>query len=550
MPVEIRRLTLGTPPQREITRGPLKGQYAPQHQVILPGWDDIIHIIPEGMLTKVERSVLQQRRLAQLRNSPSPEVVRNFARIGQAIDDIQDAAVTLSVAGRLAVKLRGKSIPGVGAITTAADVINIMNIFYPTAAGKALAGAGDRIGAKLTGRRKYLVSKEIKRSLGLSQGESMSTYLRRLEETLKTGKVSLGIGEVLQILQTSDALFGVGVSLGPIFGALQDHFFGVLRGARYDLSGPLGLVSGSISASALAEMQANAPGSYDLYARRARDLAEQQGLAAPADPVGVARIIARNPVRVQVDFPGVLPLAEQLIGLRPGVIEEKIVQGLKPITDFVEPRLQVTVDMLRQGKEAAVGAALKVWNAGKWIAGVRHDLSWEDHLLAVVAQALAVQELSPLMQQSDWGSAAARDARQLEPDLPFCDSSHDHSRSAIEVATCLARGRGRESYSWLDQIPFPEAREFAEEVLIQSAGDFLHAAEGPGAKVAEDSGGAFRAIRMLHDYNLLPPYERSDAELEKFITSVLPLMPAFGEHLPAISVISDLYVRCFPGVES
>ena len=549
MPVEVRRFSLGTPPERVIARGPRAGQLAPRYEVILPGWSDVIHVASEATLTPEERSVDRQRRGASLSRSPTPEVVANFAKIGQAIDDIQDGLVTLSVAGRLAVKLRGRAIPGVGAITTAADALNFLNIFYPSATVGAAVGAAGRAGAVLSGRRRYLASKSVKRALGLNSSEHLSTYLRRLNETIKTGRVGFGLGEALQVLQTSDSLFGFGVSLGPIFGGLQDTFFGLLRGARFDLSGLLSLTGAGRTVADYQVMKDFAPGHYSMYEARARDLAEQQSLPVPRGPSEIAALLGRNPVRVQVDFPGLFPIADKILGAAPGTVERGIESALKPLVDYASPRVKVTLEMISAAKEATVGAAVKVWNSSKWLVGVRGDLTWGDHLILVVAQALAVQELSPLMQQIDWGFPAAADLAGEQESLPFCGRGCGHSRAPAAVAACLNRGPARFPLDWLDEISEPLAREFVELLLIQTGGDLLEALEGPTVKLVEDSGVGFRSLRLLHDYNLLPPYDRTDEEVFRFLMIVFGLVEAWGDSLPPLDVVSMAFTSSFPGVE-
>lgn len=549
MPVEVWRYSLGTPPTRIAQRGALAGQAVPRFEVILPGWSDIIHVSSDASLSPEERSVERQRRAASLSRSPSPEIVRDFSKIGTAIDDIQDGLVTLSVLGRVASKIVGRSIPGFGFIATAADALNVFNQLYPNAAVRSAVGAADRAGARLSGRKRYLASKSVKRALGLDASQSLGTYARRVEEALKTGKVGFGLGEALQVAQTSDQLFGVGLSLGPIFGAMQDSFFGLLRGARFDVSGVLGLGGASISSEALEQERLFAPGSFDLHYRRAAELAQQQGLPAPTSSPEVAKLLARNPVRVQIDFPGVLPALDLISGLAPGSFEAEAARISKPLVDFLNVGAKATLEGMGAAKRVTIAAAVKVWDSAKWLVGVRGDLTWQDHVVLMVAQSLAVQELAPLMQQFDWGAAVAGAIAGEQPLLPFCGRGCSHVRSAAAVAGCLAAGPARLPVDWLDEIPDRDARDFAEQTLIGLGGDLLEALEGPAVKVIEDSGPAFRAVRLAHEYNLLPPYERTDDEVFRFFDSLTCLIGDCPDSLPSLQTTTELYLQCFPGVE-
>ena len=71
-------------------------------EVRLPGWDDIIHLTPESSLPESERRARRAERMRLLRLSPTPDLVEHLSRIGQEIDSVQDALVTLSVLGRVA----------------------------------------------------------------------------------------------------------------------------------------------------------------------------------------------------------------------------------------------------------------------------------------------------------------------------------------------------------------------------------------------------------------------------------------------------------------
>ncbi len=548
MPVEVRRLDLGSGPTRTVTRGPLAGQEVPKYEVILPGWQDIIRVQPTASLTPAEAAIERQRRAARLNRSPTPEVLTNLSKIGQAVDDVQDAAVTLSLAGRILTKLSGKLIPGVGAISTVADVLNVVNIFYPKAAGQAVVGAATRAGGKLSGRKKYLASKEVKRALGLAPDASLSTYLRRLEETVKSGKVNVGLGELLQVGQTAEALTGYGIALGPIFGGIQDTVAGFWRGARFDFSGPLSLASQTAPVSSFEHMAQFAPGEYAMYRARAEDLARQQGLKLPVDPASVRKIIADNPVRVQVDWPGGFTFIDRYRNVPKGTTEANLTELLAPLERPLNVATQAGVDAVVAVKAATAKAATKTFDALKWLVGVRDDLSWDDHIEITCAQILAAQELLPFTAAADYSIPVAFHDREMQEPLPFCGDRCSHPRDAGSVANCLARGPGKFRFDWIDEAPTADARDFTAALIDRAAEVTLELVEGPQAQVRYDNGAAWRALWLLHEYNLLPPYDRDDSETFSFFDSLIALMNSSTDKNPSFEQVRLLYLSRFAGV--
>lgn len=548
MPVEVKRLDLGAPPTRTVTRGPLAGTEVPRFEVILPGWSDVIRVNSSSSLTPVEAAVERQRRTAQLKRSPTPEVLQNLAKVGQAVDDAQDALVTLSLAGRIATKLLGATIPGVGLISSAADVLNMLNVFYPKAAAGAVVGAVTRGGGKISGRKKYLGSKAVKRALGLAPDASLSTYLRRLNETVKTGKVNVGLGELLQVGQTAEALTGYGIALGPIFGGIQDTISGLVRGARFDVSGPLSLTGAGRTAESLEQMRAFSPGEYEMYKARAEGLARSQSLSAPTSAADVSRILRDNPIRVQVDFPGVIPAVDVLRGVAAGTTEGDVSPYLTPAADVINKGAVGALSAIAELKKNVVYSATRVLDAGKWLVGLRGDLSWSDHIELTCAQFLAMQELMPLLEQVDWSIPVVdRNAIAIEV-LPFCGEDHAHPRDSGSVSNCLARGPARLPFDWVDEAPSPEARQFSV-ALIDACAELVPVfLEGRDVSVVYDSGAFFRAARLMHEYDLLPPYERVDIEVLCYSDSLSKLIEASGGSSPAFEIVQRLYLHCFPGV--
>lgn len=195
-------------------------------RVNVPGFEDIIHI---GTLAKITDNEMAAHRAAQklkvpsplsseqLRTlavkkarfiralqSPTPSWVNNIASVAQALDNVEDGLVTLSVFGRLGSyatrKLWQREIPGVGWVMLGADILNFFNmISWATFA----ASGGKRKLEDLAERNPFHKKAKARRA----------TKLKRTWPAF---------GEALEIAQTCDQLFGYGLCLGGILGMLTD----------------------------------------------------------------------------------------------------------------------------------------------------------------------------------------------------------------------------------------------------------------------------------------------------------------------------------------
>lgn len=209
----------------------------------LPGWDDIIHIIPPPTITEEEMEehrrrsrkrepsnlsykqlqLLQKKRERYLRmkRSPTPEFVKCISKIMTDYDDLEDGLITAAVMGRLVVKLlprlMGRFVPAVGWCLLAADVINLFQImswlpFFGMSAKRCREGLTER------------------NPLGRTARLKRAKRIRRVKPTF---------GEVLEVAQTTDQLFGVGVCLGGIVGYVIDCASAVFKGLTQPLPRPL-----------------------------------------------------------------------------------------------------------------------------------------------------------------------------------------------------------------------------------------------------------------------------------------------------------------------
>lgn len=189
--------------------------------VQVPNWQDIFTFNNDLVFNDASRRQRAADYAEALRRSPVPPNLQEIGELLTVLDDLQDEAATLAVVLMIAEKLAGRAIPGVGWVATAADALNVIYAVANVGTGSGLPGK----------RSKRAAVEKAKQSSGGLAG--------RLEDLRRTGTLRLGLSDLLQGLQATDSVFGTGIQLGPIFGFLQDAFWGVVRGAEFRFRGPV-----------------------------------------------------------------------------------------------------------------------------------------------------------------------------------------------------------------------------------------------------------------------------------------------------------------------
>jgi hypothetical protein len=234
-------------------------QNAAQPKLVeIPGWSDVVHIRPRLDITAAQRSEYYQARRAGRAERLPPEVVREIERrrgradamqrsaqpefdrawgsVMTAIDNVQDFLAAVSVFGRIALSIAGRIglrfVPGLGPLILAADILSwamfLGTLAFPLwlnfcAGPRAALRAG--LGSAITA--------------GAFKGTSALLARGSASSLRWTGRPGLGvrgitglIGSALVIGQTTDSLFGYGLSLGPIVGATMGAAYGLEAIAR------------------------------------------------------------------------------------------------------------------------------------------------------------------------------------------------------------------------------------------------------------------------------------------------------------------------------
>ncbi|MGB7297336.1 MAG: hypothetical protein WBC70_17300 [Candidatus Aminicenantales bacterium] len=188
-------------PQPE-KRNPFPGE------IPLFDWYDVVHIYPESYLPKEEQTARKLRRLRRLERSPTPEIVQQIGAVMNWFDDIEDFLVTCGTLLRFIIpKIAPKFLPYVGLVFLLADIINLFQVWRLVMPSKTL------------GKTEQWKLKELNPFGTIARSRRQARLIRRVPV----------IGEWLEILQTTDNLFGIGISFGPLIGAFEDVLFGIIH---------------------------------------------------------------------------------------------------------------------------------------------------------------------------------------------------------------------------------------------------------------------------------------------------------------------------------
>lgn len=214
----------------------MKAEYIAKngYTITFPGLYDIIKIPIENPLTEQEEydwsrgffgefseqryyEIQQYKKkrkdkfLAML-GSPTPEVFRNAGMLMTAIDNAQDCLFTIGTLGILGMRFSPPQVASVlalptGTVLTAANALNVIQSLG----------------------RKGMPGKEAKRAWQKKTGIDPWTKKGRIKYAKHLMKTFPVKAAIIQGLQTTEEIFGVGLSLGPIVGLFEDAIAGPIR---------------------------------------------------------------------------------------------------------------------------------------------------------------------------------------------------------------------------------------------------------------------------------------------------------------------------------
>jgi hypothetical protein len=204
------------------------------YRITVPAFDDIFHTSIVSPPSKSELDLykakkkddLGKKRFEEIRRyqakkreaylrmiaSPSPEWAQNVGSALNFLDDLNDSLGTLAFlakfTARLVPRAIGKILMGpAGWALTAAEIVGFVgNLTYmPLSALQGKRALND-----MTSRNPLTKKAAVSRA-------------RKLRKTMPTK------GQIIEALQTTDGMFGYGISIGPLMGFAQDIAFGAYR---------------------------------------------------------------------------------------------------------------------------------------------------------------------------------------------------------------------------------------------------------------------------------------------------------------------------------
>jgi len=206
----------------------------------IPNPDDIIHLSPRPELPWEEvtsrRTGKKRWRLsrkldaaetlefirrrevrANIERSTVPEFVKSITDIMTTIDNIQDALLSVIIFARLGIRRLPRSL-------------------YRALVGGL--GIADGLQIIAFGGLDLTRIRSVKGRL-MKEGQALPFSKRwRQDAVERLSRIVPTIAELFQLLQTTDWLFGVGLSLGSILGFVLDLIFGLPRGAKIRFRDP------------------------------------------------------------------------------------------------------------------------------------------------------------------------------------------------------------------------------------------------------------------------------------------------------------------------
>jgi len=219
--------------------------------ITIPGWNQVIKLGPRlevapeqwAEFYKAQRqkrppnlpdNVLNEIAWMQLvreanRTSAQPAWSKNFGQIMTAIDNVQDFMSTLATLGRLALwagsRIGLRAIPGLGMVILASDLLNLMNFIGMIAMpAYGLLCDGPRA-ALAAGVPAAILKNALCREVWtMAKMNPFGRQARAARKLKALGKLP-GIGNLIEVAQTTDNLFGVGLSIGALYGMALEAVF-------------------------------------------------------------------------------------------------------------------------------------------------------------------------------------------------------------------------------------------------------------------------------------------------------------------------------------
>lgn len=166
---------------------------------------------------RVEKQRKKDRFVSMLQ-SPAPKILRSAGSVMVALDNAQDAIATAGVLGMIAGTVLGPS--------AAAMLATPVGILAGTA---ALMSAINPMSYMKWPKGRTAAGRAAKRDLEKWSDKNPFSKKARWKTTEKMKKFRPGMSNLIEALQVTQNIFGIGLCLGPIMGLAQDMLSGLAR---------------------------------------------------------------------------------------------------------------------------------------------------------------------------------------------------------------------------------------------------------------------------------------------------------------------------------
>lgn len=178
----------------------------------VPGWRDVIILRDELTLPAPEQRAIRRERAERIRASPTPEVARNVGSVLTFLDNINDLIIAATIVGVSVLRLVPRTHPLIRGAFTAAKALDAARIISPLG----------------------IVGRGSKRRFEESRYFDLDDHLLFADVDNPFTRANSAIGQALVLGQALETIAGVGLSLGPIVGVLNDLFFSTPFGVPFE----------------------------------------------------------------------------------------------------------------------------------------------------------------------------------------------------------------------------------------------------------------------------------------------------------------------------
>lgn len=312
--------------------------------------------IPDRRLTSLYRQKERSKeKYERMLASPIPNWTSNYTSVLTAWDNVQDVIVTLAAIGRIALKFLPRLLFGwlawpIGLLWLIAAIMSM--IAAPSMCALNPMACKRKMRKDLARRRKMLKARGLPPESGTKAWATLQKDKLKygFKGYAKSGKFMPSFSEGIQALQVTKDIWGVGLSIGPIFGLAYDLISGGVRWA----------IGQKVTFR-------NAPSDIEIYRKASDTKHEYARWKRPTTKMTKAEFISWKEKKIASGTWGVKSKQDDLC-LR-AMRMNQTVYGYKHSTDFeVETALYCGTEIAGQGMRNVMNH----WNPMENIEGLEH----------------------------------------------------------------------------------------------------------------------------------------------------------------------------------